>query len=179
MQILLDLIRIIGEVYITIVLLRFILQVSRADFYNPISQFIIKATNPLLLPLRRIIPGWKGLDFASLILALLLQIVLVCVTNLLPLDHILPQFGKILAIALIGLIGSAIQFYTFAIFIIVIISWVAPGSHHPGSMLLHQITEPLLRPIRNLIPSTGGLDFSPMILLLILFVLGRIVSGNF
>ena len=179
MQILLDIIRIIGEVYITIVLLRFILQVARADFYNPISQFITKATNPLLFPLRRVIPGWKGLDFASLILALVLQFLLECVTRTVPLDHIIPLSGQLLAISLIALISSAIQLYTFALFIIVIISWIAPGSYHPGAMLLHQITEPLLKPIRSVLPATGGLDFSPMVLLLILFVLGRVVTGAY
>jgi len=179
MQTLLDLIRIIGEIYITIVLLRFILQACRADFYNPISQFITKATNPLLFPLRHVIPGWKGLDFASLVLALILQFLLECIINTVPLNLILPHFGQLLAISLIALISSAIQLYTFALFIIVIISWIAPGSYHPGAMLLYQITEPLLKPIRNILPTTGGLDFSPMLLLLILFVLRQVVTGAY
>ena len=66
----------LGNLYLLVVLLRFLLQLVRADFYNPISQFIVRATKPLLMPLRRIIPGYGGLDFASLVLALAIQLVL-------------------------------------------------------------------------------------------------------
>ncbi|WP_020406022.1 YggT family protein [Hahella ganghwensis] len=179
MQLVLNVLEIIGEVYITIVLLRFILQLTRADFYNPISQFVVTATNPLLIPLRKLIPGWKGFDIASLVLALLLHMILVCVVKLVPLGHIIPLLGQIFIVSLIGLLHLVIQFYTFAILILVIISWVAPGNYHPGSILLHQVTEPLLKPIRNIMPSAGGLDFSPMILLLLLYVIGSILSGNY
>lgn len=179
MQLLLDLVQIIGSLYITLVLLRFILQVCRADFYNPISQFIVKATNPLLIPLRRVIPSVRGLDSASLVLALVLQIVLVLVINQIPLGHIGEIFGQVLAAALIQLIKAVVQLYTWALIIIVIISWVAPGSYHPGAQLLAQITEPLLAPIRRVLPPMGGLDLSPMVLMLLLFVISGALSGRY
>lgn len=179
MQLLLDLVQIIGSLYITLVLLRFILQVCRADFYNPISQFIVKATNPLLIPLRRVIPSIRGLDSASLALALLLQIILVLVINQIPLGHLGEIFGQVLAAALIQLLNAVVQLYTWALIIIVIISWVAPGSYHPGAQLLAQITEPLLAPIRRILPPMGGLDLSPMVLMLVLFVIGGALSGRY
>ncbi|ABC33001.1 predicted integral membrane protein [Hahella chejuensis KCTC 2396] len=176
LQILLEVTYFIGMFYISVVLMRFILQVSRADFYNPISQFVVKATNPLLLPLRKIIPGWRGLDFASLVLALLLSIVLIIVITLTPLSHILPLLGLIVTKAVLLMLKCIINIYQFAIFIMVIISWVAPGSYHPGAQLVHQITEPLMRPVRRIMPPIGGLDLSPMVVLLVLFVIGRALS---
>ena len=116
-------------------------------------------------------PGYSQcawLDSASLVLALVLQIVLVLVINQIPLGHIGEIFGQVLAAALIQLIKAVVQLYTWALIIIVIISWVAPGSYHPGAQLLAQITEPLLAPIRRVLPPMGGLDLSPMVLMLLL-----------
>jgi YggT family protein len=179
MQVLLDLVHIVGSLYITIVLLRFILQVCKADFYNPISQFIVKATNPLLIPIRRIIPSVRGLDTASIVLALLLQILLVLVVNQIPLGHMAALLGQVLAAALLELLNAVVQLYTWALIIVVIISWVAPGSYHPGAQLLHQITEPVLAPIRKILPAVGGLDLSPMVLMLLLFLISGALSGRY
>lgn len=179
MLLLMDLVQIIGSLYITIVLLRFILQICRADFYNPISQFIVKATNPLLIPLRRVIPSVKGVDTASLVLALILQALLVMVLSQLPLESLAGAWAQILGLSLLELLRSFIQLYTWSLILVVIISWVAPGSYHPGAQLLYQITEPVLAPIRRLMPQTGGLDLSPMILMLILFILNGLLSGRY
>ncbi len=179
MQLILDLVHIVGRLYITLVLLRFILQVCRADFYNPISQFVVKATNPLLIPLRRVIPSIRGLDTASLLLALLLQFALVLVVNQIPFGHLGTLFGQVLAAALLELLNAVVQLYTWALIIVVIISWVSPGSYHPGAQLLHQITEPALAPIRRLLPPIGGLDLSPMVLMLLLFLISGALSGRY
>jgi len=179
MQLAFDIIYFLGQFYITLVLLRFILQVSRADFYNPISQFIVKATNPFLIPLRKIIPGFKGIDFASLVLAVALQFLLEMVVRSANFDVVIANLGPLLGIALIALLHSLIQLYTWALILVVIISWVAPGSYHPGAQLLAQITEPLLSPIRQLMPATGGLDLSPMVLMLLLFIVGRVIAGAY
>lgn len=179
MLLLLDLLKILGSVYITFVLLRFILQVCRADFYNPISQFIVKATNPLLIPLRRIIPSVRSIDTASLVLALLLQILLVLALSQIPLASWGTAFPQVIGFALLELLNAVVQLYTWSLILVVIISWVAPGSYHPGAQLLHQITEPLLAPIRRILPSTGGLDLSPMVLMLLLFVIGGLLSGRY
>ena len=179
MQLAFEVIYILGQFYITLVLLRFILQVSRADFYNPISQFIVKATNPLLIPLRRIIPGFRGIDFASLVLAIALQFVLLMILSSASFEAVSQNLMFLLGESLMALLRSLIQLYTWALILVVIISWVAPGSYHPGAQLLAQITDPLLRPIRQIMPATGGLDLSPMVLMLLLFILGRVISGAY
>ena len=177
MQLLFDIIYFVGQFYITLVVLRFILQLSRADFYNPISQFIVKATNPLLLPLRPLVPGYRGIDFASLVLAIALQYLLEILLRAAHFDVVMQNLLMLLGIALLALLHAVIQLYTWALILVVVISWVSPGSHHPGAQILMQITEPLLKPIRQIIPATGGLDLSPMALMLILFIIGRVISG--
>lgn len=179
MLLFMDLVNIVGSLYITLVLLRFILQICRADFYNPISQFIVKATNPLLIPLRRIIPSYRGFDSASLVLALVLQILLVLVVYQVAFTHWGQALPQVVGLALLGLLQSLVQLYTWSLILVVIISWVAPGSYHPGAQLLHQITEPLLAPIRRMLPATGGLDLSPMVLMLLLFIIGGLLSGRY
>ncbi|MGY0218548.1 YggT family protein [Endozoicomonadaceae bacterium StTr2] len=158
--------------YVIAILLRFLLQLVKADFYNPLSQAIVKATGPLLNPLRRIIPGIGGLDFASLVLAFLVEVVLIY--GLLALKGFNPaQVPPNLAMgaALIGLMDSVLNIYTFSIIIIAIASWIAPQSYNPALMLMHQIIEPLAGRIRRMLPPMGGLDFSIMVLLLIIYAL--------
>lgn len=172
------LVQTLGGLYIMAVLLRFLLQLVRADFYNPISQAIVKVTSPLLTPLRKIIPGMGGLDMASLILAFLLQMLLVWV--LLAMQGIgvssalLPQ---IVVLSLKELALEVLNIYMFSLIIIAIASWVAPGSYNPGLMLLHQLTEPLSGRIRKVIPPLGGLDFSLMVLVLIIITLKNFIGA--
>ena len=151
--------------YILIVVLRFLLQLVRADFYNPLSQFIVKATNPLLIPLRKIIPGVFGIDMASVLLALVLQMIAI---------QLLAAIGGygalgityLLIAGLYKLLLLVLNIYFFSFIIMVIISWVAPHSHNPVLSIISSLTEPVLRPIRRVIPSMGGLDFSVMIAML-------------
>lgn len=157
----------LASLYILAVLLRFLLQQARADFYNPISQLVVRASNPLLVPLRRVIPSLLGVDTAAIVLAFLLQLALIyLVLGLYGVSPIAipPQFT--LFAALFGLIFTLLNLYTFAIIVIAIASWVAPQARHPGLMLLHQLTEPLTAKIRRVIPPMGGLDFSVMVLLI-------------
>jgi YggT family protein len=147
------------------VLLRFILQAVRADFYNPITQGIVRLTDPVLRPLHRVIPSAGGLDLAALLLAVVLQILLIQV--------LFTGLGPVTTLVLSGfrLLTLVLDIYFWALIIIVILSWVAPGNAHPAAMLLHQITEPLVAPFRRLIPPMGGLDFSIMAVFLILIVI--------
>ncbi|MFU2326989.1 YGGT family protein [compost metagenome] len=150
----------LGSLYLLIVLLRFILQLVRANFYNPLCQFIVKATQPLLKPLRRVIPSMFGLDMSSLVLALLVQMALFAVILLLSgygVDALL-----LVPWALIGIFALFLKILFWAMIISVILSWVAPGSHNPGAELVQQITEPVLAPFRRIIPNLGGLDISPI-----------------
>ncbi|AUG10471.1 YggT family protein [Pseudomonas sp. S09G 359] len=150
----------LGSLYLLIVLMRFILQLVRANFYNPLCQFVVKATQPLLKPLRRVIPSLFGLDMSSLVLALLLQILLFAV--ILMLNGYQAFTVLLLPWALIGIFSLFLKIIFWSMIISVILSWVAPGSRSPGAELVSQITEPVLAPFRRLIPNLGGLDISPI-----------------
>ena len=150
----------LGSLYLLIVLMRFILQLVRANFYNPLCQFVVKATQPLLKPLRRVIPSLFGLDMSSLVLALLLQILLFVV--ILMLNGYQAFTLLLLPWALIGIFSLFLKIIFWSMIISVILSWVAPGSRSPGAELVYQITEPVLAPFRRWIPNLGGLDISPI-----------------
>lgn len=155
--------------YITLVLLRFLLQWARADFYNPISQFVVRLTSPVLRPLRRIIPGLGGLDLSALVLAWLLKgLELALLAPLLGLG-----FHPLLALgwALPALVGLLISIFLFAILARVILSWINPDPYHPIVALLGSITDPLMRPAQRLLPPLGGIDLSPMLVMIALVLL--------
>ncbi|WP_394559815.1 YggT family protein [Aquipseudomonas alcaligenes] len=168
----------LGSLYLLIVLLRFILQLVRADFYNPLSQFTVKATQPLLKPLRRIIPGFGGLDLASLMLAILVQLVLMVVIVLIAGANPAGFGLQLLVWAIISVTSLFLKIFFFAMIISVILSWVAHGSYNPGAQLVNQICEPLLAPFRKLLPNLGGLDISPIFAFMALHLIDRFVIGN-
>ncbi len=168
----------LGQLYLLIVVLRFVLQLVRADFYNPLCQFTVKVTQPLLAPMRRMIPSVAGIDLAGLVLAVLLQLILIgsilAIAGF-PVVQLLPQ---ILAWSLIAIGSLFLKIFFFALIISVILSWIAPGSHNPGAQLTQQITEPMLAPIRNLLPNLGGLDISPIFAFIAINLLERLVITN-
>ena len=152
--------------YILLVMLRFLLQWARADFYNPVSQFIVKATQPPLKPLRKIIPGIGGLDMAALVFMIMLKLVeLWLVTVVMGMS---PQIGGLVVLSIADLLGLLINVFIFSILIQVIISWVNPGMYNPVMGLLHSLTEPLLGPARRVIPPISGLDLSPIVVIIVL-----------
>ncbi|MGE8099968.1 MULTISPECIES: YggT family protein [unclassified Pseudomonas] len=162
-------IKTLGSLYLLIVLLRFILQLVRANFYNPLCQFIVKATQPLLKPLRRVIPSMFGLDMSSLVLALIVQMLLIAV--ILALKGFLVDFLLLVPWALIAIFSLFLNILFYAMIISVILSWVAPGSHNPGAELVAQITEPVLAPFRRIVPNLGGLDISPIFAFIVIQLL--------
>ncbi len=152
--------------YILLVLLRFLFQLVRADFYNPISQAVVKLTNPALRPLRRVIKGVAGIDVASVVLLLVLKVAELSLVA--ALQGIGMGFSGLFVLALAALLQMTLHIFLFAVLIQVILSWVAPHAYNPVSSLLLSLTEPLLRPARRLIPAIGGLDFSPIVVLVVL-----------
>ena len=172
------LVQTLGGLYLLVVLLRFILQLVRADFYNPLSQFVVKATKPLLNPLRRIIPGIGGIDIASLALAYLVQLAVMLLTLLVAGINPLTYVPEVLAWAAIGVLALFLKIFWFALIASVILSWVAPHSHNPGALLVHQLCEPLLAPIRRMLPSLGGMDISPIFAFIALNLLDMLVIKN-
>lgn len=165
------------SLYILAVMLRFLLQLTRADFYNPLSQFIVKITTPALRPLRRIIPGWGGVDIASLVLMLLLQGLAVWLIFMLGGRAIDPLNLVIIAVA--QLVDLAFSVFIFAILIQAILSWITPGTYNPVTSVLFSLTEPVLRPVRRVIPPVSGFDLSPLVAILGLQVIRMLVMPLF
>lgn len=164
-------------IYAVIVLLRFLLQTVRADFYNPASQFIVKATNPVLIPLRRIIPGLGGIDVASLILLFALNYIQIVLILLLKYGGI-ANLGSMAAWAATGIVGLTLDFYFFALILQIILSWLAPQNQSPVLALLYQVTEPIMAPARKLLPPMGGIDFSPILTFMAIQVLNMVLVGT-
>jgi YggT family protein len=155
----------LGSLYLLAVLLRFLLQAARADFYNPVTQTIVKITSPLVVPLRRIIPGYHGFDFATLMLALLLNSLFTGLALLVS-GYTNVAIGTIVAWSFIGLIAFILNIYFWALLVSVIASFIAPFNGHPVLLLIHQLLEPLYNRVRRLLPPMGGLDFSPILMFL-------------
>lgn len=158
------------------ILLRFLLQLVRADFYNPVSQFLAKVTNPLVLPVRRVIPAYRGLDLSTLLLALLLQ--MAAIVALLALNGLGPPGVLTLLLwSVLGIVGLLVNIYFFALLAMIILSWIAPGGRHPALVLLFQLTEPVMAPFRRMLPSMGGIDFSPILVFILINVI-QIALGH-
>ena len=176
-EILITILMIASTFYMTVVLLRFLLQLARADFYNPISQFVVKATNPPLRPLRRIIPGWGGIDGAALVLAIIIQAITLFLI-VIALNSGIPSINPltVLVWAVLSVASLIVKIYFWSVIAVVVVSWIAPQSGHPAIQLVAQITEPVMRPVRNIMPSMGGLDLSPIVVFLILNVLDVVLN---
>ncbi|MBK1642180.1 hypothetical protein CKO12_09875 [Chromatium okenii] len=157
--------------YAAIVAMRFLLQWARADFHNPVSQFIVKATSPVLRPLRQFIPGYQGIDVASLVLIWLLTTVELALLALL---HGLLPFGAI-GWAIPSTVELFINLFLFTILLRVVLSWLNPDPYNPMVILLTQLTDPLLRPAQRQIPVFSGVDFSPMLVLIGLTLLNMLL----
>ena len=165
------------SIYIAIMLLRFILQQAGADFYNPISQFVVKATQPLVKVARRFIPSIKKIDTATLALVLsLITIKLVLLFSIA--DQ--PFSGiQLLIKGLYDLVSLTFDIFIVALFVQAILSWVNPDPYHPVSSLLRSLTAPVLSPIQKYVPPIGGIDLSTLVGLIGLMFLKRLVLSLF
>jgi len=154
------------DLYVTAILLRLLLQWVRADFYNPLSQFLVKITNPVLVPTRRLIPSIGKLDTASVVVMLLLELLQLVLINLLGQTEYGFQFLFLFAIR--KLLITLLLTYFVLIIARIIVSWIANQSRHPLIPLIYQLTDPVLRPISKLLPPMGGIDLSPLFVLIAL-----------
>jgi YggT family protein len=170
-----QLIDILVGLYITVILIRFFLQYFRADFYNPLSQFVVKATDPLIKPLRKIIPGFAGIDMSSLVLAYLITLakfmLILMLTGQLSFNVVF-----LLLYSVIDLLQSILGLFMFLILIRVIMSWVSPGGYNPVMAVIGQISEPIVGKFRKLLPPMGGFDFAPMLALILLFFVNNSIT---
>lgn len=161
------LIKVVFNIIIILILVRFLLQVARADFYNPMSQTIVKMTSPLLRPFRKLVPGFGGIDLASIILLFLLELVkntLILAVNSI---NTIP-FTVVIINSLFMLMNTVIMIYILGIIVLVIASWIASGSYNPVLVLIEQLISPILKPVRRLMPNTHGIDFSPLVAMVVL-----------
>ncbi len=166
----------LGMLYIGAIILRFFLQLARADFYNPFSQAIVKVTNPALIPMRRIIPGVFGIDFAAIVLAVLLQFIV----GELNYFVVTQSFFNPVTTLLLGILGTfkmATYLVWIVLIIVVISSFIAPYSNNPIVALSRQLVEPLARPIHKLIPPMGGLDFSVLFIFIGVAVIQKLLDA--
>ena len=164
-EIALYLIRNVGALILLVVVLRGVLHTSRVNFYNPISQLVVRLTNPLLQPLRGVLPPTGRIDWAVIVIAVLLQSLILAGIAWVAGDRwALPGLPTLLAWGAVGVLGLLVNLYFFILIAMIIVSWVAPSSRHPAIELIWQISEPVMAPFRAVLPNMGGIDFSPILL---------------
>ncbi|MDH3546931.1 MAG: YggT family protein [Gammaproteobacteria bacterium] len=164
----------LSQLYLLVMLLRFWLPWLRADFRNPISQGILRLTSPLVIPVRRVVPPIGRLDTATVLVAFALQYL--TILTILGIGGSIAGILPIAITALIELIILTLRLFTFAIFIHIILSWVAPGTYNPATAFISMLVEPVLRPFRRRIPTLGGLDISPIFAIIMLQAISIFVS---
>lgn len=153
--------------YVIAVMLRFLLATVRADFHNQLSQFIVKITNPPVVFLRRFIPSFMAIDWATLVLMFVIQLIAIVLTILLIAGGIPAPMGLIV-MTIAELLKTLVYIYLFIIFVQVVISWINPGAYNPITVIMYQLSEPLLKPARKMIPPAGGFDWSVLLVLIAL-----------
>lgn len=163
-------IRTIGEVFAFILLLRFLLQASGADYYNPISQSVVRFTQVPLAPVQKLVPRIGRLDISPLVLAFVVKVAVVVAIIFFTQGNVPNMLGAAL-FGLFGVLDGILTIYFWAVIGSVILSWVAPNSYHPGPQLIMQITEPVFSLARKVIPPIGGLDLSPILIFLVIQIL--------
>jgi len=163
---LLFLVKTLTDLYILTFLLRFILQWTRASYYNPLAQFVLKVTAPLVVPARRLLPSARGIDVPTLVVMILLECGATLLLMALVGDRMTPaEFAWVVILRLIAL---ALWFYVVALFIYVLLGWFSNRAYSPMGTMLGEVVEPALKPVRRVLPPIAGLDLSPLLLSIVL-----------
>ena len=172
----------VAGLYLLFVVARFLLQLAKADFYNPMSQAVFKITDPMVKVFRSFIPGYRGIDFSSLILAFFVQFTAISLTILLY-GGSLPSISFIVTWSFVGVLNFIILFYYYALIASIVMSFVMMFSGnmnpHPILSLVWQITEPIMSPVRKVIPPMGGLDFSPIFIFIVIGLIRNFIYQSF
>ena len=165
------------SLYISAIVIRFLLGYARADFYNPLSQFLVKITNPILVPVRRYIPSLGKLDTSAVTVALVLMFIKTVL-----LAGLMGGSLNILTSAWVSvgeLIRSVIWIYIIALILMAVISWIGSSQGNPVAPLVNSLVSPLVTPVRRRLPPVGMLDLSPMAVMMGLYILLIVVNGLF
>lgn len=172
----------LGGIYLLAILLRFLLQVAKADFYNPVSQAVVRVTDPVVRIFRRFIPGFGGIDFSTLMVALVFEAIAICALIILH-GGTIPGFSYIITWSFVGVLYFIINIYWYAIIGSIIMSFVMLFSGnvnpHPILRLIWQLTEPVMAPVRKIVPPLGGMDFSPIFIFIIIQLLQNFIITTF
>lgn len=151
---------------VTVFLLRVLLPLARADSRNQLSRAVIRMTNPLVLPLRKVLPPIGKIDTASIVALIIVQAAAIALMWLLGGYPFVFTPGQFIYVVVMALITTVLRFYIFALLLYVILSWIAPGTYSPAAALLDTLCEPLLRPVRRIIPPLGGIDLSALFVMI-------------
>jgi YggT family protein len=170
------LVQTLGSFFLTLVILRFLLQLVKADFYNPISLFIVNATQLVSSPIRALLPPFRSFDVASLVLAIFIQWMIIQLTY--TIDNLgVVNFFIAISWGFVGVLSVILNIYMYGLLATIIISWIAPQSQHPAITLINQIIYPAMEPFRKIIPSLGMIDLSPMLFFIVLNVIDYFIYG--
>lgn len=161
--------------YLLLILLRLFLPLVGANFHNPLAQGILKATSPLVVPVRRILPPIGPVDTATVVVAFGIQYLLLWLLGLIQGQHL--DILTLTVASAFALLFTIIRLFTYAIIIRIIISWISPGNYNPAIELIASLTEPVIRPFRKLLPPLGGFDLSAFIALVALGVVAILLGG--
>ncbi len=162
------------DLYIFIVMLRIVLQWVHADFANPVFELVARLTNPPLKPIRRLIPTIHGMDIAAIVLLLILEGLKLALLVWLQI-HAIPTFTGLVVLAFAELLNQLINIFFFAILALAILSWLSPLTHGALVEVVYRVCEPLLRPVRRVLPTIAGFDLSPIPVLIILKLITLLV----
>ena len=165
------------NIYLFLMMLRFLLQASQADYYNPISQSVVKITQPVVRPFQGFVgPVLGRFDMATLAAAFVLKAV--SIVAILQIAGIgMPPITQIAIGAIAAIANAILKIYFFALIVMIILSWVAPNASHPGALLVMQLVEPIMAPVRKVIPPLGMIDLSPIVVFIAISIVDGIVVG--
>ncbi|WP_192035901.1 YggT family protein [Halomonas sp. YLGW01] len=165
------------NIYLLMLMMRFLLQASRADYYNPISQSVVKVTQPVVKPFQGMLRPVGRFDLATLAAGLLIKVVSI-ILILQVAGYGMPPIAGIAIAGVAALANAILKIYFFALIVMIILSWVAPQASHPGALLVMQLVEPIMAPVRKVIPPLGMIDLSPIVVFISISLLDSLVVGS-
>lgn len=166
------------NIYLFLLMLRFLLQASRADYYNPLSQSVVKITQPVVGLFQGFLGPVAGrFDLATLAAGFALKVVSI-IAIFMVIGVGMPPIPGLLIAGVAALANAILKIYFFAMIVMIILSWVAPNASHPGALLVMQLVEPIMAPVRKVIPSLGMIDLSPIVVFIAINLIDGLVVGS-
>ncbi len=165
------------NIYLFLLMLRFLLQASRADYYNPLSQSVVKITQPVVGLFQGFLGPVAGrFDLATLAAGFVLKVASI-IAIFMVIGVGMPPIAGLLIAGVAALANAILKIYFFALIVMIILSWVAPNASHPGALLVMQLVEPIMAPVRKVIPPLGMIDLSPIVVFIAINLIDGLVVG--